>query len=189
MQVKTKRPGRVQLLLIAAVFLGPLLLASWMYFSGGLNPDGSSNHGDLLEPIINVPAELPDAPVVDLIGERWLMVYANAAGCVDDCPETLHRLRQFRLMLGKDMNRVDRVFVHSQESVLLIQAASDTDLAVLHDGGLIRLLEQKQPPTSAAGGIFLIDPLGNLVMYFAPEIEPRDVLDDIEHLLRLSRIG
>jgi hypothetical protein len=51
------------------------------------------------------------------------------------------------------------------------------------------LLDNKRPAALPAGGYYLIDPLGNLVMYFRPDIDPADMVDDVKHLLRLSRIG
>ena len=47
--------ARLQMLVIAAVFLGPLAVATWMYYSGAFTPDGRTNHGALLEPIVNTP--------------------------------------------------------------------------------------------------------------------------------------
>jgi hypothetical protein len=48
---------------------------------------------------------------------------------------------------------------------------------------------KKKPDELADGGYFLLDPLGNLVMYFRPDIAPSDMVADIKHLLRLSHIG
>jgi hypothetical protein len=62
-------------------------------------------------------------------------------------------------------------------------------LITTQDSSLSRLLNNKRPTDLPAGGYFLIDPLGNLVMYFRPDLEPADMVDDIKHLLRLSRIG
>ena len=59
----------------------------------------------------------------------------------------------------------------------------------LRDDQLLALLNKKKPQELAAGGYFLMDPLGNLVMYFAPDIAPINMVGDIKHLLKLSRIG
>jgi hypothetical protein len=50
-------------------------------------------------------------------------------------------------------------------------------------------LEQKRPKEQRPGGCYLIDPLGNLVMYFPPDLDPKEMVGDIKHLLRLSHIG
>ncbi|MGI9261819.1 MAG: hypothetical protein ACR2QR_07275, partial [Woeseiaceae bacterium] len=62
MNVPTAKRGRLQLVFIAVVFLGPLILATWMYRSGALAPDGSSNHGALIEPVVNIAESVPGSP-------------------------------------------------------------------------------------------------------------------------------
>jgi len=183
--------GRLQLTLIAAVFFGPLLFAAWLYFQGNLiQPTRTTNHGALLEPIINLANELPDSALHGHNRDHWLLLYVNVGACNDRCGETLYGIRQIRLMLGKDMGRINRVFLHGDtppDKVFL----DDTykGLITLSDRKLEQLLANKKPEGLPAGGYYLIDPLGNLVMYFQPDTNPRDVVDDIKHLLKLSRIG
>jgi len=93
-------------------------------------------------------------------------------------------------MLGKEMDRLNRVFLHGEsppDTVFL--AAEHAGLINLRDSGFSELLDNKKPATLAAGGYFLVDPLGNLVMYFEPQTDPADMVDDIKHLLKFSRIG
>ena len=180
--------GRIQFLLIAAVFLGPLLIAAWMYYSGALNPDSTANRGSLLEPIVNLNDSVPGSPL--LAQRRWLLLYADTAFCGDRCLESLYALRQSRLMLGREMDRVQRVFLHGDEPPdNLLTAEEHKGLISLQDDALRNVLDNKKPPELADGGYFLIDPHGNLVMYFDPGINPREMVDDIKRLLRLSRIG
>ena len=188
----TARPsGRRQLLLLAAVFFGPLLIAAWLYYSGdSLQPEGRSNHGALLEPIVSLEAALPDSPIGDHYDGAWVLIYANAATCGDACRESLYTTRQARLMLGKEMDRLRRVFLHGASAPDTVFLAEEhPGLITIEDGRLNSLLENKRPADSPAGGYFLVDPLGNLVMYFRPGLDPAEMVDDIKHLLRLSRIG
>ncbi|MGI9204997.1 MAG: hypothetical protein ACR2Q3_13365, partial [Woeseiaceae bacterium] len=62
-------------------------------------------------------------------------------------------------------------------------------LITISDKGLAELLSARRPRDVPDGGIYLIDPLDNLIMYFSPAIEPGDMVDDLKHLLELSRIG
>ena len=187
----SQRSGRTQLLLVALVFLGPLAFAAWLYFAGGAwQPVGRSNHGALLEPIVNLRDALPESPLAALSEDHWLMLYRNDAECGESCRAALYRLRQARLMLGNDMDRVSRVFLHGQTPPdTLFLEAQHAGLITMTDKGLGELLHKKIPTGLEAGGIFLIDPLGNLVMYFGPDLNPSNMVDDIKHLLRLSRIG
>ncbi len=183
--------GRLQLTLIALVFFGPLILAAWLYFSGeGLRPQGRSNHGALLEPIVNVAEALPDSPITEYVDSHWFLIYAHDGACDQTCKDALYTLRQSRLMLGDDMDRLQRVFLHGDSPLDTVFLADEhAGLITLRDGSLTELLENKKPAELAANGYFLVDPLGNLVMYFRPDIDPRAMVEDIEHLLRLSRIG
>jgi cytochrome oxidase Cu insertion factor (SCO1/SenC/PrrC family) len=185
------RKSRTQLVMIALVFLGPLAVAAWLYWQGGeLAPSGRTNHGSLLEPIISLEAMYPDSAVSQDYEGTWLLVYPNQAECDDGCRDALYVSRQVRLMLGKEMDRVQRIFLHGEsppDTVFL--AEEHPGLDTIQDSRLYELLDKKRPINIPAGGYFLIDPLGNLVMYFRPDLDPADMVDDIKRLLRLSRIG
>ena len=186
-----KGKGRVQLLLIAAVFIGPLALAAWLYFAGqDMTPASRTNSGALLEPIVNVGELLPESPLLASGDGRWVLLYANEGICDEACAYSLYTLRQSRLMLGKEMDRLLRVFLHGDtapDTVLL--AEEHAGLITLQDSDLKDLLENKKPANLETGGYYLVDPLGNLVLYFHPEIDPSAMVEDIKHLLELSRIG
>lgn len=186
-----RKSAKLPLILIAAVFFGPLLVAAWLYYGGYFAETlGRSNHGALLEPIVNLRDEIPEAPLHAHNEGSWVLLYADADACSDACRDALYTIRQSRKMLGKEMTRIRRVFLHGgtpPDTVFL--AAEHPGLITIEDASLSGLLENKRPAELPAGGYFLIDPLGNLVLYFRPDIEPSDMVDDIKHLLKLSRIG
>jgi len=201
--------ARAQMLLIASVFFGPLAVATWMYYSGAFLPEGRTNHGALLEPIVNVVVEVPSSAVGKQGDGYWVLIYANDGECTEVCRQALYTLRQSQKMLGKEMDRLKRVFLHgvsSPDTVFLadehagLTVLRDDDLSALlnnkkpatlslRDDDLSALLNNKKPATLSSGGYFLMDPLGNLVMYFEPETDPSDMVGDIKRLLNLSRIG
>jgi len=182
--------ARVQMLLIASVFFGPLAVATWMYYGGHLQPEGRTNNGALLRPIVNIADELPESDVVTRGDGYWVLVYADDRTCTERCEEALHTLRQSQKMLGKEMDRLLRVFLHGESSPDTVKLADEhAGLIVLRDDQLFALLYNKKPAELSAGGYFLMDPLGNLVMYFVPDVDPSDMVGDIKHLLKLSRIG
>jgi len=186
-----RKSARSQLLLIAAVFFGPLIVAAWMYYGGHIvRPTSGSNYGALLEPIINLSDELPDSELLNASRGMWLLLYSSDDSCTQACRDALYTMRQGRLMLGKEQDRLMRGFLHGDslpDKVFL--ADEHQGLITTQDASLTRLLNNKKPAELANGGYFLIDPLGNLVMYFRPDIDPSEMVDDIKHLLRLSRIG
>lgn len=190
----TKKKGstaRLQLLLIALVFLGPLLLATWLYFGGSaFQPEGRTNHGRLLQPLVNTRDALPESPVHEHNEGHWLLIYRNDAVCDAGCEFALYTIRQSRRMLGKEMDRLVRVFLHGESAPDLAYLAEEhAGLVTLSDGDFSTLLNNKRPPGLSAGGFYLVDPLGNLVMYFPPDIEPSAMVEDIKRLLKFSSIG
>ena len=185
------RKGRVQLLLVSAVFLGPLALAAYLYFAGQeLTPEGRTNNGALLQPIINLPKTVPESPLHAMGDGYWVLVYVNSGTCDEACKASLYTLRQSRRMLGQEMDRLIRVFLHADTPPDTVWLADEHEgLITLQDGSLGELLENKRPTALKAGGFYLVDPLGNLVMYLRPDLDPQAMVEDIKHLLELSRIG
>ena len=182
--------AHLQMLLIAAVFFGPLAVATWMYYSGAFMPEGRTNHGALLEPFVNIAETFPDAEIASRGDGYWVLIYSNAGECDDACKYALYTIRQSRKMLGKEMGRLLRVFLHGESSPdTVFLAAEHAGLISLRDSGLSGLLQNKKPAMLADGGYFLMDPFGNLVMYFEPGIDPGNMVEDIKRLLKLSRIG
>ena len=187
---RKKRGGKIHLAFVALAFGAPLLLATWMYNNDHWRPDSSSNKGTILQPIVNIADRLPSSPVVPLTERQWLMLYVNTDSCDEGCFEALYRLRQSRLMLANEMSRVTRVFLHGESTPdRVILEEQHAGLITITDKDLVNLLAGKQPAEHGAGGIYLIDPLGNLVMYFSPDLPPGEMVEDIKHLLKLSRIG
>lgn len=191
-QDDTPKPtGRLQLLAIATVFFGPLFFAMWLYFSGGgFQPEGRTNRGALLEPIVNLVDELPDSALHGIRERSWVLLYENTGECGDACRASLYTLRQSRLMLGREMDRVLRVFLHGDSAPDTVFLDSEhKGLVAIRDESLDTYLDKKKPVELGESGYYLIDPNGNLVMYFDPGLDPGDMVDDIKRLLKLSRIG
>lgn len=189
-QPQTRASGRMQIILIGLAFGVPLLLATWLYYGDSFRPAARTNHGLLLDPIVNVGETVPDSPAVALSDGHWLLVYANDSECGEECRYALYTLRQSRRMLGNDARRLVRVFLHgalAPDRVFIEE--QHPGLEVIEDPDFAELLVSSRPAHTPPGGFFLVDPLGNLVMYFPPDLDPVDMVEDVEHLLDLSRIG
>lgn len=182
--------ARLQISVIALVFFGPLIVATWMYSTGSLQPAVGTNHGTILEPIANLKELLPNSALPPRSVGPWRLLYVNSGECDVVCRDALLRLRQIRLMLGSEMDRVARVFLHGDpapDKVFLKD--QHAGLITISDKDLAELLQNHRPNGTSSGGIYLIDPLDNLIMFFSPDIDPGDMADDLKHLLDLSRIG
>jgi cytochrome oxidase Cu insertion factor (SCO1/SenC/PrrC family) len=196
------RRGRRTLLLLAALFFVPLALAFALYYGGsGWRPGGSTNRGDLLEPARPLPElALPTADGArtdpGFLRGKWSWVYVGDGRCDARCREALYLTRQSRIALNKDMDRVQRVFLatggccdlgffnaeHPDLLLVRVDAARGAELLALLPsyGGL---------DARSAGRVYLVDPLGNLLLSYATDAPDKALLQDLSRLLRLSHIG
>ena len=187
--MSTKISGKLTLFLIALAFFGPVGLAFYMYYSGQ-EVDLGANKGALLEPIVNVDDALPESGLSEVAPGKWRLLYTNEAVCEEACREALYTVRQSRKMLGREMERVERIFLHGDSAPdTLFLSTEHAGLITFQDGDLSQLLDNKRPDALPAGGFYLVDPLGNLVLYFEPGMNPKDMVSDIKRLLRISQIG
>ena len=112
-----KPSGRGALVGLAALFFVPLLGAFWLYYAGGWRPAGSTAHGELVtpaRPLAAVPLAQADGTPAppDLLRGKWTLLYIDDGACATkQCRDALWTLRQTRLLLAEDMDRVQRVFV------------------------------------------------------------------------------
>lgn len=196
------RRGRRQLLLLAALFFVPLAVAFWMYYGPtGWRPSGDASKGDLIDPARPLAAlALTTADGTqtqpDFLRGKWSMVYVGDGLCDDRCRKALYLTRQSRIALNKDMDRVQRVFLVTGRCCdrgFLAQEHPDLVVARVDDDASAALLEPFPTyggvPLADAGRIFIVDPLGNLLMSYAPTAPDKALLTDMKKLLRLSHIG
>lgn len=195
------RRRRLQLVAIALVFAGPLALAFWLYYGGGaLLPHARVNRGVLVDPARPLPAvSLPTPAGTPTGGEflrgKWSLVMVVGAGCDDGCRQRLVELRKARLALERDGSRVRRVLLGAPGCCAAAELGPpQADLVVAwlegRDGAaLVREFPDYGAPVAGSGRVYLVDPLGNLLMTYPPQADLKDLLKDLEKLLRLSHIG
>jgi hypothetical protein len=168
------RRGRRTLLVLAAVFFVPLLVAFVLYYGGLWRPATMTNHGELLDP--------PVAIENDWARGAWSLVHVADARCESECLAALVVSRQTRLALAQEMSRVQRV--------LIAPADCCDGLALEADHPGLRRIEARPGGLPAAvNGVYVVDPLGNAVMRFDARENPKGLLTDLKKLLKLSHIG
>jgi cytochrome oxidase Cu insertion factor (SCO1/SenC/PrrC family) len=190
------RRQRRLLIGLALLFFAPLALAFYLYYGhGAWHPGGRVNAGDLVQPARPLPAlTLPlletGSTDPNFLKRKWTLLYVEAGACTDACRVRLYDTRQVRLALDRDMNRVQRVliagdaccdakFLHDQHPDLIAIRATAAAAP------LLSLL----PERDEHGAVYLIDPLGNLMMLYPAGARPKGMLEDLKRLLRLSSIG
>ena len=196
------RRGRRQLVALAALFFVPLAVAFWLYYGPtDWRPAGGSNKGELVEPARPLPAiSLPMADGspsgTGFLRDKWTMLYVGDGACDERCRNALHLTRQSRIALNKDMDRVQRVFLvtgHCCDRAFLAAEHPDLVVASVEDSASAALLapfpDYDDVPAATAGRIYLVDPLGNLLMSYPATAPDKALLTDLKKLLRLSHIG
>ena len=178
--VETNRKARMQMVgifAIAMVTLGGSYLLFYLYQDADVW--GTVNKGSFVEPAMTV-AELglqdSEGTVLMEGGTWWLWVVAPQQ-CLDDCEHALFQMRQLHVLLNKDSPRVRRALV--TESIDTTSYTQEYVRLQVFRGDLGELSE----------GIYIVDPIGNLVFYYPLEDAGKPVLDDLKRLLKLSQIG
>jgi len=194
-QNNPKAKGRWKLLLILAVCLAPVIASYLTYYV--IKPTGRTNYGTLLDPrnypMPHLGAFMQDGKSVELdaFKGKWIMLQVDDAACVVACRTKLLNMRQVRLMQGKEMDRIERVWLITDDATL------DPILTREFDG--TRLLRVKREavakwlPAENGGAvtdyIYIIDPLGNLMMRIPKDPDPYKMKKDMLKLLTASSIG
>ena len=185
------RRGRNTFWLILAVAVAPVAASYLLYYFWP--PEHTVNYGELIE-----PRPLPDAALTLADGApfrlsqlkgKWVLVSVDAGRCEADCEKKLLYMRQLRLTQGKDMARVERAWLVSDAAAPRSSAVAgfpDTWVARAAGTGVI---ESFPAPRSPADHIYVIDPLGNLMMRFPRDPDTRRLIKDLSRLLKASRVG
>lgn len=179
--------SRMMLALIFAVCAIPFVASYAVYYLWP--PQSRINYGTLIEPrpVAAVPLARMDGSrfsFAELKG-RWLMVQIDVSECAAQCRRKLYLMRQLRLMQGRNMDRVERVWLVRDPSAVGPELLRDyAGTHVVRAGG--PLLDVFRSETDPADHIYLIDPLGNLMLRFPKEADPGRVHKDLERLLKVS---
>jgi len=198
--MKTRLSPRASLVIIAALFLLPLLLA-WFMYSGVIEykPSSTRNFGQLVAPPLPIawddtvlmPAAVePESGAAQAFSDHWVILYTVPDPCLETCFQEVTSLRQIHLASGRHQARI--------RIALLIQEPTSNELEIslrnaypkfhlINDpsGELNATLEQ------AAGGdrsTYLIDPLGNIMMFYAAGADPNHLKQDLKRLLTWSKL-
>lgn len=187
--------GRWKLFAVLAVCASPLLASYFTYYV--VKPTGRTNYGTLIDPRAHpIPPmasrTLAQQPTtLEAYKGKWIMLKVGGSDCQQACQDQLFTMRQLRTMQGKEMNRIERVWLITDEAPL------ETMLLRVNDG--TRMLRAPkdvvtnwlpvEPGGDASEHIWLIDPLGNLMMRFPKNPDPTRMKKDIAKLLKASAIG
>jgi hypothetical protein len=187
--------GRWKLFAVIAVCASPLIASYLAYYV--IRPTSRSNYGALIDPRAYPIPPLASATLdgrpegLDQYKGKWIMLKVGGGACADACRKQLFTMRQERLMQGKEMDRVERVWlITDREPIDTMLIRQYDGMHMLHaDPARVAKWLPVDAGSTADEHIYLIDPLGNLMMRFPADPEPRKMYKDIAKLLKASAIG
>lgn len=179
------------MLAILAVCAAPVIASYAAYYL--IRPEGRTNYGELVAPQRNVDAlrdSAADGSAKSLASLRgkWVMVTVETGACGRPCTDRLYAMRQVRLTTGKERDRIERVLLVTgdpaplpaeYEGTLVLRASPEAVARVFPITG----------ETLQSDHIYVVDPLGNLMMRFPKSGDPNRMKKDLAKLLRASRVG
>lgn len=182
----TRAKGRRTLLLLAAVTIAPVVASYSAYYF--FPREQRTNYGELLAtvapPLAGTRADGQPFALAQLRG-KWVLAIAAPGACDASCQQALYATRQARTIQGREKERVQRVWLVTDDAApaaALLQEHPDLTVARVPREALASL------PTGP-DRLYLIDPLGNLVLAFPRDPDIKRVAKDIERVLKASRIG
>jgi hypothetical protein len=180
--------------LLIAVFILPFTMAVLLHFID-LKPSGKS-YGNLVQP----PKSLQIPMLKDTQGKAfkpeqwkkiWSIVTVDNAGCTAQCAERVHMLKQVHTSMNKEIDRVQRVLLvptgmKSEVSSLLQKKYPDLIILAGTDQESVKFAAEFDVNK---GNVFLVDPLGNLMMSYPDKFDPKGLYSDLKRLLKNSWAG
>jgi hypothetical protein len=184
------------LYLLLAVCVAPVVASYTAYYF--VPPEGRTNYGTLLQPQRPLPAlslQRLDGTAVaaGTLRGAWTLVQADRGACDEQCKKKLWQMRQVRLTTGRDADRVQRLWLIVDGAPLATLLMREYDgtlfLRARADEVTQFLLLPDQSDAQLADHIWLIDPLGNLMLRWPKDADPSRMKKDLIKLLKASRIG
>lgn len=187
---KIRKANRRKLLLLLALMCAPVVISYALYFSG-YKPE-STHYGDLI-PIVKVTGSVTNQTdntilrMKDLHG-KWVLVTVDSGYCDEACQKKLYLMRQVRLIQGKEMHRIERLWLINDNVIPdtgLLRQYEGTFFASAKDSEILDFIETKETQTKH---IYLIDPIGNLMMRFPIDLDGKKMGQDLKRLLHVSQL-
>ena len=195
--------SRLTLIILVILFALPIVFAWIATKHKSWQPTSGKNYGELVQPARPLPEfnlKKPDGTdfKLDDMRRKWSYVYFAAQNCDQHCQESLVKVRNARLALSGDALRVQYFLVYTQmpaaaelaslsqehPRLIVLLAGPDKDRALL-DAFRLSAAESLE----AAQRVHLVDPIGNLMMYYPADFPGNGLLKDIRYLLHWSQIG
>lgn len=185
------RSGRWKMFVVLLVCAAPVIASYFTYYV--VRPDGRRNYGELIDPQRPLPAlQGVDAAgqtvALDSLRQQWLFISVADSACDAQCERHLYLQHQLREGLGKDKDRVDWVWLRTGTAPLsdALRQATQTALVLQVEEAALGQWLAPAPGQRLSDHLYLVDPIGNWMMRFPADADPKLVRKDLERLLRAS---
>ena len=187
----TPRTRKRKLLLLMTLMIAPIALSYLLFFWGA--PSGRVNYGELIEVKV-----LPDIALrktdgvtfnISQLRGKWIMLVVDSGMCDESCRKKLYFMRQVRLMQKTKMGRIERGWLIDDDKIPKSGILKDFKGTVLINAKGSEMLKAIPAKISQHDHIYMIDPLGNLMMRFPKDVDPSRMAKDLKRLLKISQIG
>ncbi|ALS65833.1 SCO family protein [Pandoraea apista] len=191
-----RRRARRMLVLLFVVCAAPAVAAYLMYYV--FKPQGgTSAYGKLIEPQRPLPAltvrddETGETLPLSSLKGKWLMISADTAACDENCVSKLFYMRQIRVLQGNERTRVETLWLVTDDAPVSdrLDAAYEDTRRLRTDPVALASWLPTQDGTGLRDHIYLVDPLGNLMMAFPKHADPGKIKSDLSRLLKWSGTG
>jgi hypothetical protein len=182
-----KKTRRI-LLLLGTISLAPFVASFLLYYLW--KPQTFTNYGELLEvtPLAGVAVANRDGKVFrfDELRGKWVFLMVDAGVCDEYCQSKLYLMRQIRLTQGKNRDRIERLWLISDDVQPAPGIESQYQGTRQFIGDADQILRLLPAPHSARDHIYLVDPFGNLMMRFPRDADPQQMKKDVTRLVKVS---
>jgi hypothetical protein len=171
---------KTKLGLIFVICAAPLVFGTLAYYFHW-GREASGNYGEL------IPPRPLDAPAFKPLRGKWVLVTFDAAACGAECEKKLYVVRQVRRAQAAGAERIERLWLVSdggRPRPEVLSAIAGTQIRPAAEAGDLTAF-----PGEQGEYIYLVDPLGNLMMRYPREPDPAKMIKDLARLLKLSRVG
>lgn len=193
--LQRSRRGRLQMFAVLAVCAAPVIASYFTYYV--VRPEGRRNYGELIEPQRDIPARagaktLAGTPLaLESLRGQWLLVSVAPAACDDTCRNHLYLQRQLRESMGRDKDRMDWVWLVTDDGQLPDDIAPALGQATVLrvDPSTLAAWLQPAPGKALADHLYVVDPMGHWMMRFPAHMDSAGAAKakrDLERLLRAS---
>ena len=188
------RMGRWKMIAMMLICASPVIASYFTYYV--IRPEGRRNHGELIQP----QKDMPQVTAKNLQGEvvplaslkgQWLLVTVSTGACAERCQENLYFQRQLREILGRDKDRLDRVWLitdDAQVAEALLPALNMAHVLRL-DSASVQSWISPAPGQQLQDHLYVVDPMGNFMMRFPANMDVSGASKakrDLERLLKAS---